>query len=235
MADGIDWGVGPVNYAAATPQRIDWSALTGKQQQQQRRQPGQPLDISPQGPGGPSYVDRLRYWLSGMSPQPAVANPNPPVSTPVGEPGPGPTPSPASTVAPTALTPETMDDYLLRRYGTVGSDYWAPGPSGWEPRQAGGPVAPIPYVQAGGGVPGYAGRLMNPMGSVRSGPGRTAADAAATSSAISPMPGAVPGMAAPGTPLPMPPAGYFTPRQAGGPVAPAGHVLLLPVSHDPFA
>jgi hypothetical protein len=208
MADGIDWGVGPVNYAAGTPQRIDWSALTGKPQQQQRRQPGQPLDISPTGPGGPSYVDRLRYWLSGMSPQPTAPNPNPPVSTPVGEAGPGPTPSPA----PTVLTPETMDEYLLRRYGTVGSDYWAPGPSGWEPRQAGGPVAP--------------------MGSVRSGPGRTAADAAATSSAISPMPGAIPG-----TPLPMPPAGAFpnaVPRQGGGPVAPAGHVLLIPVDYDPF-
>ena len=196
MADGIDWGVGPVNYAAATPQRIDWSALTGKQQQQQRRQPGQPLDISPQGPGGPSWFDRLRGFLAGTNPPtPGVVNPNPPSPTDMGG---GPDPG-------------SIDDFASRFYYT--------------PRQAGGPVGP-PALQggAGQGMPGYAGRLMNVAGSAPMSvqapmlPGGMPPGApmpAAIPPGMPPgapgMPPGAPNMAAPmpGTPMPGAPAGGF--------------------------
>jgi hypothetical protein len=92
MNDGIDWGVGGVDYGTAAPQGINWSPLTNalKQRQQgQQRQPGQPLNISPAGPGGPSYMDRLRDFLSGTVSRPTGPNPNPPVPTDIGE-GPSP-------------------------------------------------------------------------------------------------------------------------------------------------
>ena len=62
---------------------------------------------------------------------------------------------------------------------------------------------PIPYVQAGGGVPGYAGRLINPM--AMGGPGPMPPMPAALPPGGPPMPGMTPA----GTPMPGPPAGAF--------------------------
>jgi hypothetical protein len=120
MAD-VNWDAPSVNYSAGVPKPIDWSPLTNalKQRQQQQRQPGQPLDISPQGPGGPSFFDRLRGFLAGTNPPtPGVVNPNPPSPTDMGG---GPDPG-------------SIDDFASRFY--------------YAPRQAGGPVAPPPgYVR----------------------------------------------------------------------------------------
>jgi hypothetical protein len=154
MADGINWGVadpGSAGYGAAAPKDISSLLATlGQPQQQQRQgqgqqQPGAPLNISPKGPGGPSWFDRLRDYFSGGNTGPAPVNPNPPSPTDVGG---GPTPG-------------SVDDFTSRFYYT--------------PRQAGGPVGPsnvvAPNVFAGGGqgVPGYAGRLVNAMGAAPSG------------------------------------------------------------------
>jgi hypothetical protein len=118
MADGIDWGVGPVNYGAGAPKPIDWSPLTDalkdrqQQQQNQQRQFAQqqsdPATWIPAPREQPSYMDRLRDFLQGTAQGQAPANPNPPVSTDTGVP------------------PGTIDDFTSRFYYT--------------PRQAGGPV-----------------------------------------------------------------------------------------------
>jgi hypothetical protein len=156
MAD-VDWGApSSLSYGAGAPQRIDWSALTKDDRSKDKKQPlGQQQ--------GPSWLDRLREFLLPATPTGPVPgspddyalrypNPNPPVPTDIGTPGLGPTPSPAPTVLtpPTQrdLTAGTLDDYILKHYGTSplasGYPYMAPGPAGWETRQAGGAVAPPP-------------------------------------------------------------------------------------------
>jgi hypothetical protein len=151
------WGVGPVNYGMAAPTPIvPWgSQQSRQQQQQQRRQSGEPLDISPQGPGGPSWLDRLRAYLSPATPTgPAPGspddyalrypNPNPPVSTDVGE---GPTPmsyeAPPLSLAPTVPAP----GMLPYGYGSPsGYDPALFGPPTYTSRQGGGPAAPAGHV-----------------------------------------------------------------------------------------
>jgi hypothetical protein len=184
------WGVGPVNYAAATPVPIQIPGA-GRQsgQQQQPGTPGAPLNISPSGPGGPSWFDRIRNFLGGSPAPQSAPLPNPPVSTPVGEPGTGPTPSPDNT-------PPSWWNSIY-------------GPGDYLPRQGGGPVAPPSnFIPAGGigGVPGYAGGVMNAMGAPSGAPMAAPVipgpPSPAALSAISNMPQA-------GTPLPAPPAGAF--------------------------
>jgi hypothetical protein len=142
MADGINWGVNTPNYGGFAPQPINWGALEKPQPQQ----PGQPLNISAAA-NQPTWFDRLRSFFSGnvegMSPQPTqTPNTIPPSGTADVGVGPG-------TAAP-QLDRNSMDAYLLDKYGTVGSNYWAPGPQQqWEQRQEGGPV-----------YPGYANRMM---------------------------------------------------------------------------
>ena len=86
MAD-VNWDAPSVmSYAAGDPKGGTnfFAPLTDalKPTRQQTQQPGQPLNISPQGPGGPSFFDRLRGFFAGTNPPtPGVVNPNPPVST----------------------------------------------------------------------------------------------------------------------------------------------------------
>ena len=130
MAD-VNWDAPSVmSYAAGDPKGGTnfFAPLTDalKPTRQQTQQPGQPLNISPQGPGGPSWFDRLRGVLAGTNPPtPGVVNPNPPSPTDMGG---GPDPG-------------SIDDFASRFYYT--------------PRQAGGPVGP-PALQggAGQGMPG---------------------------------------------------------------------------------
>ena len=198
MAD-VNWSAPSVNYSAGTPINLGdlFRQQQQRQQQQQPQQPSnQPLDISPQGPGGPSFFDRLRGFLAGTNPPtPGVVNPNPPSPTDMGG---GPDPG-------------SIDDFASRFYYT--------------PRQAGGPVGP-PALQggAGQGMPGYAGRLMNVAGSAPMSvqapmlPGGMPPGAPMPAAIPPGMPPGAPGMPPgapnmgapmPGTPMPGAPAGGF--------------------------
>ena len=200
MAD-VNWDAPSVmSYAAGDPKGGTnfFAPLTDalKPTRQQTQQPGQPLNISPQGPGGPSWFDRLRGFLAGTNPPtPGVVNPNPPSPTDMGG---GPDPG-------------SIDDFASRFYYT--------------PRQAGGPVGP-PALQggAGQGMPGYAGRLMNVAGSAPMSvqapmlPGGMPPGAPMPAAIPPGMPPGAPGMPPgapnmgapmPGTPMPGAPAGGF--------------------------
>jgi hypothetical protein len=158
MPDAFNFGVtnpGGVSYDVG-PGQVDFSKLADifKQQKQgggaPQQQPGQPLNIQSDAQRAamqPGFLDRLRQFftpaqqsaLTGTSPQ-AFQPPNPVVSTDVGE-------GPTRMVGPQPDR-SSMEQFLLRNYGTPGSEYWAPGTTGWEQRQMGGPVGP------------YANRLM---------------------------------------------------------------------------
>jgi hypothetical protein len=141
MADGVNWGVQGPNYGVFAPQPINWAALSSQQQQQQpaQQQPGQPLNIqSPaqQAATNPNWMDRLRQFFTNQGTNPPAPQQNvvvPSGTADVGVPASGPVQSPAPTPQ---LTPYSMDQYLLDRYGTIGSNYY----STMEGRQAGGPV-----------------------------------------------------------------------------------------------
>jgi hypothetical protein len=225
MADGINWGVadpGSAGYGAAAPKDISSLLATlgqGQQKQQPQQgqqQPGQPLNISPQGPGGPSWFDRLRDYFSGGNTGPAPANPNPPADA-------GTPPSWYNSIYGPA-------DYTPRQGG---------GPVG---PGIGNVVAPNVFAGGGQGVPGYAGRLANVMGAAPSGvapqfqpPPMPPAGAMPPPMNMAPGPGMPPGMPPggpgmpPGAPPGMPPGVGPGMPPPGSPVNAARFPMAAPM------
>jgi hypothetical protein len=207
MADGygpdIDWLGGMKPIGPAAPQGINWGLLTQNKQQQQPQpgqQPGQPLNISPTGPAGPGWTDRLRALLGGAPAPQTAPLPNPPPY-----PGGGPTPGSVDDVTGRVyFNPEPMNPPVYGGLDDFASRFY------YEPRQGGGPVMPADQGNNASRLAGFM-----PTGIMPLAPG--------TPAGIMPQPGTPAGIMpqAPGTP-----ANPFMPPAPGG--APAGFMPQVP-------